>query len=102
MELILPALLVVVVIIIAGFRIAQEYERAIVFRLGRFQSTRGPGLYWIIPLIDRQQTIDIRTKTVDLEQQETITKDSVTIKVNAVLWFRVTNPENADAFRNWH
>ncbi|MEI7828268.1 MAG: SPFH domain-containing protein [Prolixibacteraceae bacterium] len=95
MELFLPALLVVAVIIIAGFRIAQEYERAIVFRLGRFQSTKGPGLYWIIPLIDRQQTIDIRTKTVDLEQQETITKDSVTIKVNAVLWFRVTNPENA-------
>lgn len=57
--------------------------------------TRGPGLYWIIPFIERQQTIDMRTKTVDLEQQETITKDSVTIKVDAVLWFRVINPADA-------
>jgi len=63
--------------------------------LGRFYSVKGPGLYWIIPLIDRQRTIDIRTTTVDLEQQETITKDSVTIKVNAVLWFKVTNPADA-------
>lgn len=95
MELPLVILLVLAVLLISGFRIAQEYERAIIFRLGRYQGTKGPGLYWIVPFIDRQQTIDIRTKTVDLEQQETITKDSVTIKVNAVLWFRVTNPENA-------
>ena len=95
MELPLVLLLILAVVLISGFRIAQEYERAIVFRLGRYAGTKGPGLYWIIPLIDRQQTIDIRTKTVDLEQQETITKDSVTIKVNAVLWFRVTNPESA-------
>ena len=88
-------LLVVVLLLLSGLRIAQEYERAIVFRLGRFTGTRGPGLYWIIPFLERQQTIDIRTKTVDLEQQETITKDSVTIKVNAVLWFRVTNPADA-------
>ncbi len=85
----------IVLLIISGFRIAQEYQRAIVFRLGRFQKVKGPGLYWIIPLIERQQTVDIRTKTVDLEQQETITKDSVTIKVNAVLWFKITNPESA-------
>jgi regulator of protease activity HflC (stomatin/prohibitin superfamily) len=83
------------VFIVLGLRIAQEYQRAIVFRLGRFKSIKGPGLYWIIPLIERQRTIDIRTNTVTLEQQETITKDSVTIKVNAVLWFRVTDPEKA-------
>ena len=88
-------LLIVVIILLSGIRIAQEYERAIVFRLGRFTGTRGPGLYWIIPFLERQQTLDIRTKTVDLEQQETITKDSVTIKVNAVLWFRVVNPADA-------
>ncbi len=82
-------------LLLTGFRIAQEYQRAIVFRLGRFQAIKGPGLYWLIPLIERQQRVDIRTKTVDLEQQETITKDSVTIKVNAVLWFRITNPEDA-------
>src|SRR6478735_7619494 len=83
----------IILIILSGIRIAQEYQRAIVFRLGRFQSVRGPGIYWLIPLIERQQTVDMRTKTVDLEQQETITKDSVTIKVNAVLWFRIVNPE---------
>jgi regulator of protease activity HflC (stomatin/prohibitin superfamily) len=93
--LLLPLLIVVVVLLLMSLRIAQEYQRAIVFRLGRFTGTRGPGLYWLIPLIERQQTLDMRTKTVELEQQETITKDSVTIKVNAVLWFRVTNPADA-------
>ncbi|MFD2717235.1 slipin family protein [Hymenobacter monticola] len=91
----LAIVLLIVALLLSGIRVAQEYERAIVFRLGRFVGTRGPGLYWIIPFFERQQTIDIRTKTVDLEQQETITKDSVTIKVNAVLWFRVTNPADA-------
>ncbi len=83
------------VLILSGVKIAQEYQRAIVFRLGRFQSIKGPGIYFLIPLIERQQKVDIRTRTVDLEQQETITKDSVTIKVNAVLWFKVINPESA-------
>ena len=91
----LPAIGVIVVILLSGFRIAQEYQRAIVFRLGRFKSVKGPGLYWLIPFFEKQQRVDIRTKTVDLEQQETITKDSVTIKVNAVLWFKITNPEDA-------
>jgi regulator of protease activity HflC (stomatin/prohibitin superfamily) len=94
MLLLLP-FLAPLIFLITGFRINQEYERSIVFRLGRYSSTKGPGWYWIIPLIDRQQTIDIRTRTVDLEQQETITKDSVTIKVNAVLWFKVIDPEKA-------
>jgi regulator of protease activity HflC (stomatin/prohibitin superfamily) len=83
------------IFIFAGLRVAQEYERAIVFRLGRFHSMRGPGLFWIIPFIERMMKIDNRTRTVDLEQQETITKDSVTIKVNAVLWFRVIDSKNA-------
>lgn len=81
--------------ILAGLRIAQEYQRAIVFRLDRYQGIRGPGLYWIIPLFEWQKIIDIRTNTVDVEQQETITKDSVTIKVNAVLWYRVVEPDKA-------
>jgi regulator of protease activity HflC (stomatin/prohibitin superfamily) len=81
--------------LLSGLRIAQEYQRAIVFRLGRFKRIAGPGLYWLIPLIEWQQKVDIRTKTVDLEQQETITKDSVTIKVNAVLWYRIVNPESS-------
>lgn len=95
MEIFGVILVFIVILLLSGFRIAQEYQRSIIFRLGRFQSIKGPGLYWIIPLIDTQQRVDIRTKTVDLEQQETITKDSVTIKVNAVLWFRITNPESA-------
>ncbi|RZK29125.1 MAG: slipin family protein, partial [Hymenobacter sp.] len=89
--LLLPFLIVAVVLLAMSLRIAQEYQRAIVFRLGRYTGTRGPGLYWLVPFIERQQTIDMRTKTVELEQPETITKDSVTIKVNAVLWFKVIN-----------
>jgi regulator of protease activity HflC (stomatin/prohibitin superfamily) len=86
---------VILVLLMMGVRIAQEYERAIVFRLGRYHATKGPGIYLIIPFVDTQMKVDIRTRTVDLEAQETITKDSVTIKVNAVLWFRVVNPEAA-------
>src|ERR1700753_3190452 len=79
-------------IALSGFRVAQEYERGVVFRLGRFKGLRGPGLYWIIPLgIERAVRIDIRTRTVSAEQQETITRDSVTIKVNAVLWYRIVD-----------
>src|SRR5580692_8244354 len=82
----------VVVVALTGLRVAQEYERGVVFRLGRYRGLRGPGLYWIFPLgIERAVTVDIRTRTVSAEQQETITRDSVTIKVNAVLWYRITD-----------
>jgi len=93
--MVLPIIGIVVIFLLSGIRIAQEYQRSIVFRLGRFQAIKGPGIYWLIPIIETQQKVDIRTRTVDLEQQETITKDSVTIKVNAVLWFRVTKPADA-------
>ena len=84
--------LVIGAVLLSGIRIAQEYERGVVFRLGRFTAQRGPGLYWIIPLgIERSVTIDIRTRTVSAEQQETITRDSVTVKVNAVLWYHVVD-----------
>jgi regulator of protease activity HflC (stomatin/prohibitin superfamily) len=83
---------IVILLLISGLRVAQEYERGVIFRLGRFKGLRGPGLYWIIPLnIERSVTVDIRTRTVSAEQQETITRDSVTIKVNAVLWYRITD-----------
>jgi regulator of protease activity HflC (stomatin/prohibitin superfamily) len=82
----------VIVAALSGLRIAQEYQRGVIFRLGRYKGLRGPGLYWIIPLgIERAVTLDIRTRTVSAEQQETITRDSVTIKVNAVLWYRITD-----------
>ncbi|HTK78105.1 MAG TPA: slipin family protein [Gemmataceae bacterium] len=80
---------------LSGIRVAQEYQRAVVFRLGRFHSVRGPGLYYNIPLIEWQKKVDMRTVTVNVEPQETITKDSVTVKVNAVLWYRVTEPFKA-------
>ena len=83
---------VVLILLVSGLRIAQEYERGVVFRLGRFRGLRGPGLFWIVPLaIERAVIIDIRTRTVSAEQQETITRDSVTIKLNAVLWYRIVD-----------
>jgi regulator of protease activity HflC (stomatin/prohibitin superfamily) len=89
------ALVVVVLVLLSGIRIAEQYQRGVVFRLGWFMSIRGPGLYYLIPLIEWQRKIDIRTVTVAVEQQETITRDSVTVKVNAVLWFRVVDPAKA-------
>ena len=84
--------LILVVVLLSGLRVAQEYERGVVFRLGRYIGQRGPGIYWIIPLgIERAVRIDIRTRTVSAEQQETITRDSVTIKVNAVVWYHISD-----------
>jgi len=83
---------ILLIILLSGFRIAQEYKRGVVFRLGRYKGLRGPGLFWIIPLgIEQATIIDIRTRTVSAERQETITRDSVTIKLNAVLWYRVVD-----------
>ena len=83
---------VVLLVLFSSLRVAQEYQRGIIFRLGRYMGTRGPGLYFILPLgIERAVTIDMRTATVSAEQQETITRDSVTVKVNAVMWYRITD-----------
>lgn len=87
---------VLLAIFLSGLRIAREYQRAVVFRLGRYNDLRGPGLFWLIPLgIENEVRIDLRIVTSPIEQQETITRDSVTVKVNAVLWFRVNDPEKA-------
>src|SRR3954453_20125636 len=86
-------LAVLFVLFLSGLRVAQEYQRGVVFRLGRYTGVRGPGLFWIMPLgIERWVNIDIRIATVSAEQQETITRDSVTIKVNAVLWYKIVDP----------
>jgi regulator of protease activity HflC (stomatin/prohibitin superfamily) len=93
-----PLILMVVVffILVSGIRVAREYERAVVFRLGRFTGLRGPGLFYLIPLgIESEVRIDLRIITNPIEQQETITRDSVTVKVNAVLWYRIESPEKA-------
>ena len=88
----LPLLVIAVFIFISGLRIAAQYQRAVVFRLGKLQGIRGPGLYWLIPAIETQQTIDIRTITTSVDQQETITKDNVPVKVTVVIWYAVTDP----------
>lgn len=74
-----------------GLRIANQYERAVVFRLGKLRGMRGPGLYWIIPALEWQRTIDIRTVTTSVDQQ-TITKDNVPVKVIVVIWYSITDP----------
>jgi regulator of protease activity HflC (stomatin/prohibitin superfamily) len=87
------AVLLLAVGMISGLRVANEYERAVVFRLGRLMGLRGPGLYWLIPFgIETQRKVDLRTMTVDMESQESITKDSVTVKVNAVVWLKIVDP----------
>ena len=94
-----PLVVVIAIVLLAllsGIRIAQEYERGVVVRLGRCQGIRGPGIFWIIPFqIERAVIVDIRTQTVSAEQQETITRDSVTIKLNAVLWYRIVDAERS-------
>ncbi len=92
MNLFMIFLLVMFLIAFSGLRVAREYQRGVVFRLGRLQGIRGPGLYYVIPLgIESAVTIDLRTLTVSAEQQETITRDSVTVKLNAVMWYRIVD-----------
>ena len=73
---------------LTSFRVNQEYERAVVFRLGRLQQTKGPGWFWLIPLIERAVKVDQRTITWALDSQETVTRDGVAVRVSAVIWFR--------------
>jgi regulator of protease activity HflC (stomatin/prohibitin superfamily) len=80
---------------IMSLRIANQYERSVVFRLGKFDRTAGPGLYFIWPFIEWVTKLDLRTITADVEQQEGITRDNVPIKVDAVIWYRVVDPERA-------
>lgn len=85
----------VIVIFFASVRIVQEYERGVIFRLGRVMAAKGPGLFFIIPFVDRMVKVDLRTVTLDVPSQEAITADNVTVKVNAVVYFRVIDPVDA-------
>ncbi len=94
----MPALAVIIIlafIALSGFRVAQQYQRALVFRFGRYIATRGPGLFWIIPFAETAIKVDMRVLTDGVEQQETMTKDNVPIKVNAVFWYRIVTPNLA-------
>ncbi|MGD8759014.1 MAG: slipin family protein [Anaerolineales bacterium] len=88
-------LLLLIPFIAAAVKIVQEYERGVIFRLGRLVGPRGPGLFFIIPMIDRMAKVDLRVVTLDVPSQEVITRDNVTVKVNAVVFFRVVDPSAA-------
>jgi regulator of protease activity HflC (stomatin/prohibitin superfamily) len=85
----------VAILLMSGIRILREYERAVVFRLGRLIAQKGPGLIYLIPIIDRMVRVDLRTVTLTVPPQEVISKDNVTVRVNAVAYFRVIDPNRA-------
>jgi regulator of protease activity HflC (stomatin/prohibitin superfamily) len=89
------ALVVGVLLVITGVKIIREYERAVVLRLGRLVGPRGPGIIYIVPLIEQMYKIDLRTITLDVPSQDVITRDNVSVKVSAVLYFRVIDPSRA-------
>jgi len=88
-------IIVVVILFILSLavKIVAEYERGVIFRLGRLIGAKGPGLFFIIPFVDRMVKVDLRVVTMDVPSQEVITKDNVTVRVNAVVYFRVVDPE---------
>jgi regulator of protease activity HflC (stomatin/prohibitin superfamily) len=94
-----PLLVLIIVAVLAlllkSLRVANQYERSVVFRLGKFNRTAGPGLYLVWPFIEWLRKLDLRTITANVEQQEGITRDNVPIKVDAVIWYRIVDPERA-------
>jgi regulator of protease activity HflC (stomatin/prohibitin superfamily) len=94
---------VVIVILLGSIRMAQEYQRAVIFLLGRVVGTRGPGLFLKLPFVERAVFVDLRTITTQLETQETVTSDGVPVKVNAVVWYHAVNPARTIiAVLDWH
>ncbi|HNX46735.1 MAG TPA: slipin family protein [Anaerolineaceae bacterium] len=93
---VIPALVVIVVTILAmGIRVLNEYERGVVFTLGKFSGVRGPGLTVLIPLIQIMRKVDMRLKTAEVPRQEVMTRDNISVLVNAVVYFKVVDPEAA-------
>ena len=92
---IVVAVIVVFILLTAAIKIVNEYERGVIFRLGRYVGKRGPGLILLIPFIERMVKVDLRVVTMDVPTQECITMDTVTVKVDAVVYFRVVKPEDA-------
>jgi len=91
----LIAVLVAFFILYQAVKIVREYERVVIFRLGRFSGVKGPGIFFIIPIIDRVILLDLRVFTIDVAKQVVITKDNVSVEVDAVIYYRVTEPEKA-------
>ncbi len=86
---------ILVVIALLSIRIAKEYERAVIFRLGRFVGVKGPGLFFLIPIIDKMEKTDLRIITQDVPPQEVITKDNVPVRIDAVVYYKIIDPEKA-------
>lgn len=84
-----------IIVVPQMIRIVQEWERGVIFRLGKYDRTRGPGLIFLVPIIDKMLKVDLRVVTMEVPPQEVITKDNVTMKVNAVIYFRVISPDSA-------
>ena len=95
MSALIVILIIVLIIILPGIRVVNQYERGIVLRLGKFHRTINPGLRIIIPYIDRMIKVDVRTTPMDIPKQEVITKDNVTVNVDAVVYYRVLDPQKA-------
>lgn len=89
------AILFVVVILTQAVKIVREYERVIIFRLGRFSGVKGPGIFLIIPIVDSVVKMDLRVITIDVQKQSTITRDNVTVDVDAVIYYKVVDPAKA-------
>ena len=87
--------IILVILIISGVRILKEYQRGVIFRLGRMVAPRGPGITYVIPVIEKMTRVDLRTVTMDVPPQDVITKDIVSVKVSAVLYFRVVDANRA-------
>ena len=87
--------LTLLLLLLISVRMAMQYERAVVFRLGRYNRTAGPGVYFLIPFFEWKQRVDIRTRTATVEAQETITRDNVPVKINTVIWQRTTDPRRS-------
>ena len=92
---VITVLIFLAALLFSGLKVLKEFERGVIFRLGRLVTHRGPGIVYVIPVIERMQRIDIRTVTMDIPSQDVITKDNVSVKVNAVLYFRVVGPSQA-------
>ncbi len=88
-------LIIVGILLVSGIKILKEYERGVIFRLGRIVPSRGPGIIYVIPLIEKMVRMELRTVTMDVPPQDVITRDNVSVKVNAVLYFRVLDPNLA-------
>jgi len=91
----IPFAVILLILIFNTVKILNEYERAVVFRLGRFTSVRGPGLIILIPGLEKMQRVDLRTVTMDIPSQDIISRDNVTLKVNGVVYFRVEHPDKS-------